>query len=404
MQIANEGQYVLGMLERIFADMPNVTEGLNKLFAQVTHAHSSGHISDRSATRLHQEIHDRRQRQAKGSDARSRPGFHIAPMLRALKRNADPALEDLTPEAALHAAELARRSRRLILRRWLASVASIPADILQHFTTAGQSVLSFVALKCRYGDRCELPVNSIANITQVSERTVQSTIRKAERMGFLAVQYRKRLPNVVRVASQVWRDWWARLTPFTGNQKCLFPFNNLDPLLGAKTVRDTPVRASKPASEVVPVEAADVVVLEALPPVPKRMVPVSAKSRPKPVVESSNLERIAAAKALVEGTAKTRPISDVDPWERPEVQPWMNLRDRQWVSGVEAMEPLSRFPKVCDDRGGISKEVARWLLERFGAPGRHYTYHSFFRDGRNGERHIGFASWRDAVEFRMSWR
>lgn len=406
MQVVGEGHYVLWMLERIFSDMPNVTEGLNKLFAEVTHAHGSGKISERAASRLHQEIHDRRQRQAKGSDARSRPGFHIAPMLRALKRNADSAPENLTPEAALHAAELARRSRRLILRRWLASVASIPADILQHFTTAGQSVLSFVALKCRYGDRCDLPVNSIANIAQVSERTVQSTIRQAERMGLVEVQYRKRLPNVVRVVSQVWLDWWARSHSHTESQKCLFSFSKIDPLLGAKTVRDTPVPTGKLSSDAAPAETADVAVLEALVPAPKRVVPVVPKPRPKLVVETVD-DHLDAAKALVEKVARTRPadVSDADEWELPEPKQWMTPGDRTWLAGFEVVEPLYRFSaKVMTQRGAVHEDVLNWLGKKWGAAGNLYSFRSFKPlDLIDRDLRIGF-KYRTMLEaFRNEW-
>lgn len=160
MIVLSEGLYVQGMLNRIQADMPNAPEGLSKLVVEVTRAFVDSQISEKTATRLLEEIDARRKRQSNASDAHSRVGFHITAPVATTKPVSAPKV--VTPKSAFQAADRMHRKTRLIRRRYLARVASMPAVVAQQFTIAEQAVLSQVAVRCRDHGRCDLSVSSLS--------------------------------------------------------------------------------------------------------------------------------------------------------------------------------------------------------------------------------------------------
>lgn len=406
MKVVSQGLYVLGMRERIYADMANATVELGDLSTEVTHAWSEDQISDEAAQALLEEIAARRKRQREASDAAGRVGFHVKPRIKA-KPDSDSGSAKVAPvETEFQAAERVRRKTRLMRRRYLSQVNSMPAILSQNFTVAELAVLSQISVRCRDHGRCDLTVASLSKRANVCERMVQNTIRKAERLRFVAVQYRRRLTNIVTVALEAWRDWWKR-TPKAENEKRLFDLKFMDPLQGANTV---PVTSQEPPK---PVRSHDQVVTSAIANVVatiERKVatkPVAAKPRPKSVAQPSNLEQIAAAKALVEEVAKTRPVSDVDPWELPEPEGWMSLRDRSWLREWEIVEKLipARYPQVFNDDGkSIRETVLNWLRDHWGSGGNQYGFHRFQQPRGKADTRIGFRSRRLAVEFAIKWR
>ena len=112
---------------------------------------------------------------------------------------------------------------RISRRRRLASSGPMPPQLAAAWTTGELAVLRIVADETGDGTGvCSRTLGEIAARAGVSRSLAQATLRRAERVGLVAIQERRRrgqknLPNVVKVISREWRTWLQR-GPRTGSR------------------------------------------------------------------------------------------------------------------------------------------------------------------------------------------
>jgi hypothetical protein len=104
------------------------------------------------------------------------------------------------------------RARAIQHRRELGGCGAFPRKIAGGFPTAQQAVLTIIAHEVRAKGDCRLHVKEIEDRAKVCRRTVQNTIREAQRLGLVTVQARrlsrtKSMPNIIRIVSPEWRAW-----------------------------------------------------------------------------------------------------------------------------------------------------------------------------------------------------
>ena len=104
------------------------------------------------------------------------------------------------------------RSRSLERRRQLAASGPMPPALAASFTTAELAVLRIVGDEVREHGRCERTLAEIAARAGVSRTTTQNALRRAARLGLVAIEERRRpgnrdLPNLIRIISREWLAW-----------------------------------------------------------------------------------------------------------------------------------------------------------------------------------------------------
>src|SRR4051812_20645373 len=119
MKIVNEAVYFLAIKERICAEMANATQALNQIHSEVTHAFCAGELSEATAGKLYEEIHQRRKRQAAAAMHKLSPGSWLGgiPLAEDVLAVSGPTKRQ---EASQYSPEeRARRDSRLRRRRYL---------------------------------------------------------------------------------------------------------------------------------------------------------------------------------------------------------------------------------------------------------------------------------------------
>ena len=102
------------------------------------------------------------------------------------------------------------REVRLERRRYLRDASKIPGIVKKNYTTGAVAVLEVIRREAETTGACELAVGTIAARAQCSERLVQSTTRRAKRLGHIAVVYGLRTVNRISILSKAILNWNAK--------------------------------------------------------------------------------------------------------------------------------------------------------------------------------------------------
>jgi hypothetical protein len=107
------------------------------------------------------------------------------------------------------------RAASIERRRRLASSGPLPPSLAAKFTVGEQAVLRIVGDEWRAHGACRLTLGEIAARAGCCRKLAQSTMRRAMRMGLVAIDERRlkgrpNLPNVVTVVCREWSAWLLR--------------------------------------------------------------------------------------------------------------------------------------------------------------------------------------------------
>jgi hypothetical protein len=161
---------------------------------------AQGIIGDDEAQTFAEQLHARRMAEnASGASPAAAGGFGGRASIFPPRRPQRP---------RLRAASIERRRR-------LASSGPLPPSLAAKFTVGEQAVLRIVGDEWRAHGACRLTLGEIAARAGCCRKLAQSTMRRAMRMGLVAIDERRlkgrpNLPNVVTVVCREWSAWLLR--------------------------------------------------------------------------------------------------------------------------------------------------------------------------------------------------
>lgn len=167
---------------------------LDDLARTLWRGHTAGLLVDEEAQRLAEAIEAHRPSRSSSPVPSWPRGSLFAP------RREQPARQ--------HPARIGRRRR-------LASSGPLPPSLAAEWTTGELAVLRIVGDEVREAGICDRSLAEIAARAGVCRSLAQVTLRRAARVGLVAIEERRRqgaknLTNVVRVVSGEWRTWLDR--------------------------------------------------------------------------------------------------------------------------------------------------------------------------------------------------
>jgi hypothetical protein len=221
-------------------------EQLGLLHANVYAAHECGDLTHQDVKLVEAAIVRRRARQDEAITRRVTVAGHALKLVNKLRGATRP-----KGERSLD--DLRAREERLERRRYLRDGAKIPGIVKKHYTTGMCAVLEVIRREADTTGTCEIAVGTIAARAQCSERLVQSTTRRAKRLGHIAVVYGLRCVNRISILSKAILNWNAKGSPSTEkkehkNQNLKIPAKGANSCrsLEPEPQRSPPAAISKP--------------------------------------------------------------------------------------------------------------------------------------------------------------
>jgi hypothetical protein len=161
---------------------------------------AQGSIDDDTAQAFAEQLHARRMAEnASRASPAAAGGFGGRPSIFPPRRHQRPRLRAVSIER----------------RRRLASSGPLPPSIACKFTVSELACLRIVGDEWRTHGACRITLGEIAARAGCCRRLAQNTMRRAARMGLLAIEERRlkgrpNLPNVVIVCCREWSAWLLR--------------------------------------------------------------------------------------------------------------------------------------------------------------------------------------------------